>query len=862
MRFLLHAGCLLFLCSQFPAQAQVPAYLQSMQSRNPTSYQIFSMNYRNPPAAGSSGSGTGSSGSNPSFSFSKSKSYSKADYRRMEKESVARAQAGDMAEIRKRMKYALELNRQDDYDYWLQKAAEFGDISSMIYRAQQQQDLYTRVKLFRELYEKGSPAGVDEIADYYLNTGNLSEGLSWLRRAALYNPSRNYELARYYFRDASSVYDTVKGRMALQDGARNGDSTCSQMLRFLSSPATRARATLALQTNVEEVENITGKNWMILSKPREYQWAGNSFWTWQYALCDLDGKPGTGFVYDAFKLAGNQLLLLRKGGLWYIADARGVLNNQQGYAAVFDAGEGLLAVNVGGFWGFINRNGREIIPPRFYFTGSFVNGKCRVAEGDYSFDINREGQSVPGFRETISWVREGMKLRDKNNAALIFDIIHTDTASGNHCVLQQQDEGNGRVLGIMSPDLKWVLPPLYFTRQRTFNQPDILVYKNGFQGVVNMQGSLLVEPVWDSVQVIDRKQALWRVWRSGHAGVLQSGNRVVVPVVFENVIPKAGVSHAKTPLGKIKGWEVWRKGRKQILDEQGNPAHDTTLHVLSDGDVMILRKNNRVFIAENDFSERCGNLTYDEISPYLTAGLLPVARSGNWGLLQLSKCQEAVPCLYDSIQSLPAFRRDLNYVLVRKNGLWGVFDAGQRKIVVAPDFQQISNMYQGPGGILCEVRQGSFWGVINIVTGLTVVPLIYEGVADPGILTETLRYRPFARGWLYREQNGPLSGWIDSTGLEKIPAGTFQYLEALSPRAFFVHQNDPAYPNMDNYTQQYKGLGKVGLVNENGEFLIPWKSFDKTGLGAEAYGQEGYLMIEYKGRKIFYGLDGSIKKKE
>ncbi len=861
MRFLISAGCLLLMGSHLPAPAQVPAYMQSMQSRNPTSYQIFSMNYRNPPAAVSNGSGSASSGTSPSFSFN-SKGYSKADYRRMAKESVARAQAGDMAEIRKRMQYALELNRQDDYDYWVQKAAEFGDISALLYIARQNTDPYTRVKLFTDLFEKGSAEGVDEIADYYLRSGKIAEGITWLRRAAAHRPSRFYELARYYFRDASTLYDTVKGRMALQDGATRGDSTCRQMLRFLNNPATRSRAELALQTNVEEVENITGRNWMILSKPREHIWGGYSYWTKQYALCDLDGQAGTGFVYDEFSMPGNQLILLRRGGLWYLVGKRGLLNPQKGYARVYDAGEGLLGVNENGLWGFINHNGQEVIPPRFYFAGNFVNGKCRVAEGDYSFDINRQGQPVPGFREAIVWVRDGMKLMDKNNPGLIFDITHTDHQTGNHCVLQRQGEGNEKVMGIVNADLKWVLHPLYFTRQVNFAQPYILVQKNGLQGAVDMQGRMLVEPVWDSVQKLGENTGFWRVWRSGNAGVVRTGNEIAVPVQYNHINLKNVEPMAKTPLGKIQGWEVWHRGKRQFLDEEGKPAHDTGLHVISYGDVMVLRKNRQVFIANHDFSEHCGNLTYDSISPYLTAGLLPVSRSGYWGLLDRSSCGEAVPCLYDSIQSLPDFKRDLNYVLIRKNGLWGIYDAAKREPVVAPDYQEISNLYTGPEGVVGEVRQGSFWGVINIITGQIIVPMMYEGTSYPGILTETFRYRPFARGWLYREPNGPMTGWIDSTGQEKIPAGKFDFMEPLSPRAFYVHQNDPAYPKTDTYTQQFKGMGKVGLVNEKGEFIVPWKPFDQTGYGAEAYGMEGYLKISYKGKNVFYRLDGSIQKKE
>ncbi|MBK8953171.1 MAG: WG repeat-containing protein [Chitinophagaceae bacterium] len=56
--------------------------------------------------------------------------------------------------------------------------------------------------------------------------------------------------------------------------------------------------------------------------------------------------------------------------------------------------EGLAAVNKDGKWGYIDEKGKEIIPLKFSFAGSFDSGNAKVMVAGKWIIIDKAGKKV------------------------------------------------------------------------------------------------------------------------------------------------------------------------------------------------------------------------------------------------------------------------------------------------------------------------------------------------------------------------------------------------------------------------------------------------------------------------------------
>ena len=70
------------------------------------------------------------------------------------------------------------------------------------------------------------------------------------------------------------------------------------------------------------------------------------------------------------------------------------------YADAIDFKEGMAGVSVAdlqgtwGVWGFINLQGKEVIPPKYKRAKSFDNGVVEVQTDDKWIKINKKGEVV------------------------------------------------------------------------------------------------------------------------------------------------------------------------------------------------------------------------------------------------------------------------------------------------------------------------------------------------------------------------------------------------------------------------------------------------------------------------------------
>lgn len=102
---------------------------------------------------------------------------------------------------------------------------------------------------------------------------------------------------------------------------------------------------------------------------------------------------------------------------WWLAATVNTETWQAHFDIVRDFEEGKAAVYKNA-WGYVNQEGKLIIPLRFAEASDFTNGKARVKENDRYFFINEKGECIENC-EKESTDKEGMKVQfegDNNKA--------------------------------------------------------------------------------------------------------------------------------------------------------------------------------------------------------------------------------------------------------------------------------------------------------------------------------------------------------------------------------------------------------------------------------------------------------------
>lgn len=147
-----------------------------------------------------------------------------------------------------------------------------------------------------------------------------------------------------------------------------------------------------------------------------------------------DGQIIIPAVYDYVAIPSDNLFTVTEAGYTAYFDTEGnvVLSFSNLYESYGNFTEGLARVMRNGKWGFINREGQEVIPPRFHFADEFAEGRSIVRnEQDLHGAIDTQGNLVIDYRfpALTSFIKGYAKFGDLKTWGLI-------DASGNIVVPQ------------------------------------------------------------------------------------------------------------------------------------------------------------------------------------------------------------------------------------------------------------------------------------------------------------------------------------------------------------------------------------------------------------------------------------------
>jgi hypothetical protein len=139
------------------------------------------------------------------------------------------------------------------------------------------------------------------------------------------------------------------------------------------------------------------------------------------------------------------------------------------YADVGDFSANLAAVQVGRRWGYINRDGRIVIEPRFQLAGEFKGELATVMNQGTMMYINRHGEVViPGPYEVASDFSEGVAsvTADVRDGWFYIDPRGRPLFFRQFTICGPFSEGVARVLdgekwGYIDKKGEWVVPAIY-----------------------------------------------------------------------------------------------------------------------------------------------------------------------------------------------------------------------------------------------------------------------------------------------------------------------------------------------------------------------------------------------------------------
>lgn len=353
--------------------------------------------------------------------------------------------------------------------------------------------------------------------------------------------------------------------------------------------------------------------------------------------------------------ADSPLFVFKSGKLFGFMDATGQVVVPAKYVGVKDFAEDLAAVNINdassmGQWGFINRQGKEVIAPQFWLANSFQEGLAGVmTQGgiDWVY-IDQTGQIViDRLTDEKPYIYAAQPF--KNGIACV-EAAKDRTAFKRTKGFSNERSGQKGMWGFV--DRTGEVIALEFDWATSFVDSLAVVLKDGKFGYVKPDGSWAIEPKFDRANSFSEGLACVQI-KEKYGYVNQLGD-MVIPLQY---------------------------------DLAGNFSEGLA-RVRVDGEYGFIDDAGAWMIAPQ----------FDRVMAF-SGGFAVVVRNGKYGYVDKTGTFIKEPML----QYGQAFSEGV--AAVKVDGLWGYMD-GTGQVVIAPQFDLAQSFENG----LARVGWGRSWG--------------------------------------------------------------------------------------------------------------------------------------------------------
>lgn len=410
------------------------------------------------------------------------------------------------------------------------------------------------------------------------------------------------------------------------------------------------------------------------------------------------------------------------------------------YDEVEEFRDGLARVKKSGKYGYINTQGKIVLPCVYSELGYFDNGLASVKkDGKYGF-INIQGfEVVPCVYEAVTDFSDGFAKVKKDGkwgcvnaqgelaVSCAYDVINTYYNDGvgrwffdDLAVVKK----NGKY-GYVNTQGVEVIACVYDSAS-IFENGVATIGKDGYSYTINTQGQVVDEPLINGVR---------RVRENGKWGLVNAMGEVVVPCQYDTLYFSDGMVC------------VSENGKYGVLNTRGEMIascqYDDYIH-FNEGFASVSK--NGKYGAINTEGEMIVSCQYD-CGIYFYEGLAMVSKDYKYGYIN-AQGKQIVSCQYDD-----ATRFEDGYAIVMKNGKsagwkYGIIDTQGQLIVPCTTYSWIGGFYEDLSRV--SIENDEKWGYIN-TQGELVIPCTYEYVTD------------FSGGLALVEKNGKW-GLIDTRG--------------------------------------------------------------------------------------------------
>ena len=433
----------------------------------------------------------------------------------------------------------------------------------------------------------------------------------------------------------------------------------------------------------------------------------------------------------------------------------------------------------GGHWGFIGRNGEEVIKPKFEKAADVLNGVFPVMSGGKWGFLNQQADTLLDFTyANLDLFDEDLGLFSTQNNSTAYAMADT----------------NGNIIS------EAIYEAIY-----DFHEGYAKVRKDGKWTLINDRGEMVTRPMYDELKDFKEGLAPARIGRLW--GYINKTGRLVIDPTF---VDANSFSEGLAVVRDKSGYGYINTDGEFVVEPNLTLAEDFY------NGVAVIKANSFYGIIDQEgrsiIKPKYGKIGSFDENGYAVVG--KTARGGPYGLIN-NYGKQILPLKYEEIREVSE-----GLVAVKYKGYYGFADVEIGKVVIRPSFKNVHAFSEGIVGVYIN----GMWGYMD-TEGVLVVDPVYKAVHDfhegkaVVIDKKSNSFILEPSGELHPIKNiKEIHDFHEGVSVAKASNDTYFFMDKDGNHMF---QGD--YEYADDFIRGLavvKIEGKYGLIDHNGNFIL------------------------------------------
>lgn len=386
----------------------------------------------------------------------------------------------------------------------------------------------------------------------------------------------------------------------------------SMTIGFISSVEAKNNVSYVIQP---QYDYVTDFNYGITGAIKDKKWS----------FIDPTGNDILKPKYPAsLRNFSEGFLVVENDGMYGYIDKNGIEIVAPQYIDAYSFSEGMARVERNGKMGFIDQTGKEVIPLRYDVAQDFSDGLAMVSLGDTYMFVDKSGNEVIklGAMQGISVItddfmfKEGFAKVNLDGKWGFIDKTGVEVVKRKYDSAFNFNEG----MAVVKSDGKWgfidksgkeVVAPKYDSIGSKFSEGLIQVMQAGKWGFVDQTGRVVIKPQYSAAE--NFSDGLASVKKNGEGIFVDRTGKEVIKYNYDLV---HGFKEGLAPVLKHQKWGFIDKTGKEVFEPQFDLYHDS-----SEGLVAVRINDLWGFVANPAFSP--SDWAKSEVDAAIVLNLVP-----------------------------------------------------------------------------------------------------------------------------------------------------------------------------------------------------------------------------------------------